>query len=87
MKKKAKSARSREARYYWSAKGRPPDSKFTRAEFYLNKHDEEKLLLFVTGIVFGVGLVASIIQQFTFGGLALVAVAVVLLLLETHHGK
>lgn len=70
---------------YWSSEGRPSRSKLTRKEIYLNKHDEEKMLLFVTGIVFGVGLVAAIIQEFMFGGLALIAVGVVLLLLEAHH--
>lgn len=77
--------KARAVRHYWSSKGRAPKSRLSKEEFYLNKHDEEKLLLFVTGIVFGVGIVASIVQQFAFGGLALVAVAVIMLLLETHH--
>ena len=56
----------------------------TREEFFLNKHDEEKVLLFVTGLVFGMGLVATIMDKFLFGGLAMLVVGLVLLLLELN---
>ena len=59
-------------------------SVLTREEFYLNKHDEEKVLLFVTGLVFGMGLVATIMDKFLFGGLAMLVVGLVLLLLELN---
>ncbi|HIG97277.1 MAG TPA: hypothetical protein HA230_02945 [Candidatus Aenigmarchaeota archaeon] len=59
-------------------------SMLTREEFFLNKHDEEKVLLFVTGLVFGMGLVATIMDKFLFGGLAMLVVGLVLLLLELN---
>ncbi len=59
-------------------------SVLTRQEFYLNKHDEEKVLLFVTGLVFGMGVVASILDKFLYGGLAMLVVGLVLLLIELN---
>ena len=59
-------------------------STLTREEFFLNKHDEEKVLLFVTGLVFGMGLVATIMDKFLFGGLAMLVVGLVLLLMELN---
>ena len=59
-------------------------SVMNREEFYLNKHDEEKVLLFVTGLVFGMGLVATIMDKFLFGGLAMLVVGLVLLLVELN---
>ena len=59
-------------------------SQLTREEFYLNKHDEEKVLLFVTGIVFGMGIVATVLDRFLFGGLAMLVVGLVLLLIELN---
>ena len=59
-------------------------SMLTREEFFLDKHDEEKVLLFVTGLVFGMGLVATIMDKFLFGGLAMLVVGLVLLLLELN---
>ncbi|MEK6887921.1 MAG: hypothetical protein AABX14_03175 [Candidatus Aenigmatarchaeota archaeon] len=59
-------------------------SLLTREEFFLNKHDEEKVLLFVTGLVFGMGLVATIMDKFLFGGLAMLVVGLVLLLMELN---
>ena len=59
-------------------------STLNREQFYLNKHDEEKVLLFVTGIVFGMGMVATILDRFLFGGLAMLVVGLVLLLIELN---
>ncbi len=59
-------------------------SVLTKEEFYLNKHDEEKVLLFVTGLVFGMGVVASILDKFLYGGLAMLVVGLVLLLIELN---
>ena len=59
-------------------------SVLTKEEFYLNKHDEEKVLLFVTGLVFGMGVVASILDKFLYGGLAMLVVGLVLLLMELN---
>lgn len=61
-----------------------PPSKLTREEFFLNKHDEEKVLLFVTGLVFGMGVVAAILDKFFYGGIAMLVVGLVLLLMELN---
>lgn len=61
-----------------------PPSKLTREEFWLNKHDEEKVLLFVTGLVFGMGVVASILDKFFYAGIAMLVVGLVLLLMELN---
>lgn len=61
-----------------------PPSRLTREEFFLNKHDEEKVLLFVTGLTFGMGLVATILDKFFYGGLAMLVVGLVLLLVELN---
>lgn len=69
------------------ARARPKSrerSVLTQEEFYLNKHDEEKVLLFVTGLVFGMGVVASILDKFLYGGLAMLVVGLVLLLVELN---
>jgi hypothetical protein len=60
------------------------DSVLNREEFYLNKHDEEKVLLFLTGLVFGMGLVATILDEFLYAGLAMIVVGLVLLLIELN---
>ncbi len=60
------------------------ESVLSREEFYLNKHDEEKVLLFVTGLVFGMGVVATILDEFVYGGLAMLVVGLVLLLIELN---
>jgi len=58
-------------------------SVFTAKQLYLNKHDEEKVLLFVSGILFGVGLsVAIVSNMFWFSSLALAAIGIVLFLIE-----
>jgi len=59
-------------------------SAMSREEFFLNKHDEEKVLLFLTGLVFGMGLVATILNEFVYAGLAMVVVGLVLLLVELN---
>lgn len=64
-------------------------SLLTREQLYLNQHDEEKVLLFTTGIVLGVGLAASLLDKFLFGGLVALVVALVLIFIESnqkYHG-
>ncbi len=56
----------------------------SREEFYLNKHDEEKVLLFLTGLVFGMGVVATILDEFVYGGLAMLVVGLALLLIGVN---
>ena len=77
-KKKASRARAR------TRPAHREKSLLTKEEFYLNKHDEEKVLLFVTGLVFGMGVVASILDKFLYGGLAMLVVGLVLLLMELN---
>ena len=64
--------------------GEIKSSTLSREEFYLNKHDEEKVLLFLTGLVFGMGLVTTILNEFLYAGLAMVVVGLVLLLIELN---
>lgn len=66
-----------------------PKSVATRNQLWLNQHDEEKVLLFTTGIVLGVGLAASLLDRFLFGGLVALVVALVLIFIESnqkYHG-
>ncbi len=67
-----------------SVRRRSNASLMSREEFYLNKHDEEKVLLFLTGLVFGMGVVATILDEFVYGGLAMLVVGLVLLLIELN---
>ena len=60
-------------------------SRLTKTHFYLNKEDEDKVLLFTAGILFGVGIAVSIIHQsLWYGGLMAIALAMILLLIETR---
>lgn len=77
MAKKSRSAKKTSRKQH-----RP--SALTREEFFLNKHDEEKVLLFVTGLTFGMGLVATLLDKFLYGGLAMLVVGLVLLLIELN---
>jgi hypothetical protein len=58
----------------------------TKNEFYLNLHDEEKALLFTSGILLGVGISVSVFADaFWYGGLSAIAIAAVLLLIEKRQ--
>jgi len=58
-------------------------SVLTKDQFHLNRHDEEKVLLFTSGILFGVGLSAAIISNmYWFSSLALAAIGIVLFMIE-----
>ncbi len=66
-----------------ASRRRRDKSVLTKKEFYLSRHDEDKLLLFVSGMLFGVGVSTSIITNlFWFSSLALAAIGVVLFLVE-----
>lgn len=57
-----------------------------RREFYLNRHDEEKVLLFTGGILFGVGTASYLIQGETvFTGLTLIILGLVLAYIEARQ--
>ena len=88
MAKKRSRSRSR-ARNSRSSR-KPAKSTLTREQLYLNQHDEEKVLLFTTGIVLGVGLAASLLDKFLYGGLVALVVALVLIFVENnqkYHAK
>ena len=66
------------------ARGRK--SAFTHKEIYLDKHDEEKVLLFAAGLLFGVGAATTLVSNaLWYGGLVSIAVATVLLLVEKRQ--
>ena len=60
-------------------------SHLSKEEFYLDHHDEEKVLMFATGLVLGVGIASTILGLFFLGGLALVAIALSLLYIECRE--
>ena len=65
-----------------------PPSRMTREEFYLNKHDEEKVLLFTTGMLLGVGIVLGVLQNvFWYGWLSAIAIVLILLYVELRQAK
>ena len=49
---------------------------------YLHPHDEDKLLLFATGIIFGIGITASLIGALMYSGIVFIIIALVLIYLE-----
>lgn len=51
-------------------------------ELYLHPHDEDKLLLFATGIIFGIGIAASLIGALMYSGVVFIIIALVLIYLE-----
>jgi hypothetical protein len=86
MARKVSRSRSRRSSVRSRSRSRQPDkSVLTKGQLYLNHHDEEKVLLFATGIVFGVGLAASLLDKFFFGGLVALVVALVLVFLENNQ--
>lgn len=55
-------------------------------DLYLNTHDEEKVLLFTAGIVFGVGVSTYLMQGETvFTGLTLIIIGLVLAFIEARQ--
>ena len=63
-----------------------PKSTLTRKGIYLDRHDEEKVLLFVTGLLFGVGIAVGILQNiFWYGWLSAVVIVLVLFLIESRQ--
>ena len=56
-----------------------------KRELFLNRHDEEKVLLFASGILFGAGLFSSLVNLLWFTGLSLVVLALVLLFVEQRQ--
>lgn len=57
-----------------------------KKQFYLNMHDEDKVLLFASGILFGVGATVSILtQKLVYGGLVAITLALVMILIEKRN--
>jgi hypothetical protein len=60
-------------------------SRLTKKEIYLDTHDEEKVLLFTTGTVFGIGMTTLVLNVYQYVGLSLLAFGAVLLLIEKRQ--
>ena len=69
------------------AKARKPTrSLLTHEEVYLDRHDEEKVLLFTSGLLLGVGIAVSIMQNiFWYGWLSAVVIVLVLMFIESRQ--
>tara|TARA_Y100000034_G_C6764081_1_gene340530 strand:- start:476 stop:682 length:207 start_codon:yes stop_codon:yes gene_type:complete len=55
--------------------------------FNLSSHDEDKVLLLTTGLVFGMALACFIFQIYTYVGLAALSIGLVLLLIENREKR
>ncbi len=53
----------------------------------LSPHDEDKVLLLATGLVFGMSLSCFIFQIYTYVGLAALSIGLVLLLIENRERR
>lgn len=61
-------------------------SMITTNELYLNRHDEDKVLLFVAGIMFGTGVSVSILMNtLWYTGIVLLVLALIFLLIEKRQ--
>lgn len=60
-------------------------SVITREEVFLNSHDEEKVLLFAAGILFGVGVSSTLLGTFWYTGISILAFALVLIFIESRQ--
>jgi len=64
---------------------RPNASRLTREQIFLNRHDEDKAMLFATGIMLGIGIATTILGNFIYGGFVAIIIALVLLFLERRQ--
>jgi hypothetical protein len=65
---------------------KPAKSVLTKEQLYLDRHDEEKVLLFTTGLLLGVGIAVSILQNiFWYGWLSAVVIVLVLMFIESRQ--
>ena len=65
---------------------RSAKSVLTKDQLYLDRHDEEKVLLFTSGILLGVGIAVSVLQNiFWYGWLSAVVIVLVLLFVESRQ--
>jgi len=63
----------------------PSYSKLNAQELFLDRHDEDKALLFATGIMLGIGIAATIMGSFVYGGVVAIIIALTLLFLERRQ--
>ena len=68
-----------------SRRKKPEKSLLTKEELYLNRHDEEKLILFAAGMLFGIGLSTAILGALIYSGIVAIVLALVLLMLEARQ--
>lgn len=91
MAKKRKAGRARGVPFGLASKLRKASksrnrSVLTAEELYLNRHDEDKVLLFTAGILFGTGTAVSILTNaLWYSGIALLVLALVMLLVEKRQ--
>ena len=60
-------------------------SKLTKNQFFLDPHDEEKVLLFTTGVAFGVALAAAAINAFWYTGFVIIVMLLVFWYIEQRQ--
>ena len=68
------------------AQKRRGKSVLTKDELHLNKHDEEKVMLFAAGLLFGIGISAGILGSIIYSGFVAIVLALVLLIVEARQG-
>ncbi len=66
-------------------KKRKGKSVLTKEELHLNKHDEEKVVLFTAGMLFGIGISAGILGSILYSGFVAIVLALVLLFIEARQ--
>ncbi len=65
---------------------KPARSVLTKDQIYLDRHDEEKVLLFTSGLLLGVGIAVSVLQNiFWYGWLSAVVIVLVLMFIESRQ--
>lgn len=60
-------------------------SYITKKRVFLDAHDEEKVLLFVTGILFGMGMTSMLLNAIWFTALALLLFGIILIFIELRR--
>ncbi|MFH0832733.1 MAG: hypothetical protein V1900_03385 [Candidatus Aenigmatarchaeota archaeon] len=61
-------------------------SRLTAEEIHLDKHDEEKVLLFTAGILFGIGSAVTVLKNpFWYTGMVAVVIAAILIFVEKRQ--
>ena len=83
-KKRRVDRRAKGASFRRASKARK--SVLTSNELHLNRHDEDKVLLFVAGILFGTGVSVSILMNtIWYTGIVLLVLALIFLLIEKRQ--